>query len=267
MNSGRRRVGTGLATGLTFLGIVALATPASAQWHIGPFAYAAPYDMMEEAPLPPRAALGSALRHGYRPLSRPRFTGETYVLDALGPRGDQVRLVVDAYDGRLVGRARLAAALVPPRPIGPAPALVPAAPPPEAVAREVPARKKATARLEASRPRKPARGGAAPAPSPAAPVPPVQSEAPAAAPPAAATAALPAALPAPETPAVVPPAPAPEAPAAAAAAPAPDSSAPAAPRTVRVIEGVAPVASPATQGQEPPKAGAWADPPATTPGE
>lgn len=280
MISGRRRVRTALATGFLAIGLGALAAPASAQWHIpGPWAFAAPYGM-EEAPLPPRAALGSALRHGYRPVSRPRFTGETYILDAMGPRGDLVRLVVDAYDGRLVGRARVASALVPPRPIGPAPALVPAAPPRGAVAREGPARKKAPARLEASRPQK-AAPGAVPSASPAAPVPPVQSEA--AAPPAAAapppvpaaTAAVPAAIRAPETkpetPAIAPPAPepvaaaappAPEPPAAAAAAaPAPQTPAPAAPRTVRVIEGVAPVASSGAQGQEPPKAGSWADPP------
>jgi hypothetical protein len=247
--------------------------PASAQW-FGPGPWwgpARPYGM-RPAPLPPGAIYAGLQRRGLRPLGRPRFTGAEYVVDAVNPRGDQVRLVIDAFDGEILDRTQTASAMIPPRNVGPgiSPAPGPYAPPEMAPPEAAPRKK--TARVEPSRGPKPSKAlpasrapaaDAAPAVSPAAPPPVVQTEAPAA--PAPATIAS---VPAPAldpAPAAVPEpraAPTPE-PSRAAEAPAAEPAQPQQ-KSVRVIQGV--TAVPAAGG-EPAKSGTWTEPPSAAPAQ
>lgn len=257
------------AIGAVLAAIAMAPLPAAAQW-FGPGPWwgpARPYGI-RPAPLPPGAIYAGLQRRGLRPLSRPRFTGAEYLVDAVNPRGDQVRLVIDAFDGEILDRRQIAAAMVPPRNVGPGlyAAPGPYAPPQMAPPEAAPRRK--TARVDPSRAPKPSRaapasqapaGDPGPAVSPAAPPPAaVQTEPPALAAPApAATASIPVLDPAPAK----TPEPAPRAePNRAAEAPATE----AAPRPVRVIQGVTSVPA---AGGEPQKNGAWTEPPATAPAE
>lgn len=99
--------------------MVSAATPALAQWYGGPGPWGPSFGAESGArPIPPRAIAAGLQRRGYSPLARPRLTGDVYVVDAVTPRGEEVRLVVDAFDGRVVDRSRIAEALVPPRNVG-----------------------------------------------------------------------------------------------------------------------------------------------------
>lgn len=64
--------------------------------------------------LPPRAIVWRLNDRGFTELSRPRFDGQAYIVEASNPYGDRVRLFVDARDGRIVGRQRLDAPPEPP---------------------------------------------------------------------------------------------------------------------------------------------------------
>lgn len=52
--------------------------------------------------LPERAIVGALHSEGFRRLSPPVLNRDVYVLDALDPYGDPVRIIVSAYDGRIV---------------------------------------------------------------------------------------------------------------------------------------------------------------------
>lgn len=57
--------------------------------------------------LPPRAVVWRLNDRGFTEVTRPRFDGQTYVVEASNPYGDRVRLFVDARDGRIVSRQRI----------------------------------------------------------------------------------------------------------------------------------------------------------------
>lgn len=72
--------------------------------------YAYESDML----MPPRAVVWRLNDRGFTEVTRPRFDGQAYIVEASSPYGDRVRLFVDARDGRIVGRQRLDAPLEPP---------------------------------------------------------------------------------------------------------------------------------------------------------
>jgi hypothetical protein len=63
----------------------------------------------EEEMLPPRVVAWRLADRGFTGLSRPRFDGRVYVVDAVGPAGGPVRLFVDPATGAIVGRQRMSA--------------------------------------------------------------------------------------------------------------------------------------------------------------
>ncbi|WP_336486091.1 hypothetical protein [Methylobacterium nigriterrae] len=95
-----RHLGAALAAGALCLG---LSGAASAQY------------VYDDEILPPRAVAWRLSERGFSGMSRPRFDGRDYVVEAFGPNGARLRLFVDARDGAIVGRQRLD-----PEPYGPA---------------------------------------------------------------------------------------------------------------------------------------------------
>ena len=92
------------------LGMVALtlaAAPVQAQY----------FDPFDEV-ISPRSIVWRLNDRGFTDISRPRFDGRAYVVEAESPRGGRVRLIVDARDGAVLGRVRLDAPLLPPARIG-----------------------------------------------------------------------------------------------------------------------------------------------------
>ncbi|MCJ2058045.1 hypothetical protein MKL09_15940 [Methylobacterium sp. J-048] len=63
----------------------------------------------EEDILPPRVVAWRLADRGFSGMSRPRFDGRVYVVDAVSPTGVPVRLFVDPAAGAIVGRQRLGA--------------------------------------------------------------------------------------------------------------------------------------------------------------
>ncbi|MGU3359797.1 hypothetical protein ACLBWX_05630 [Methylobacterium sp. M6A4_1b] len=57
--------------------------------------------------MPPRAVVWRLNERGFTEVTRPRFDGRAYVVEASNPYGEHVRLFVDARDGRVLGRQRL----------------------------------------------------------------------------------------------------------------------------------------------------------------
>jgi len=57
--------------------------------------------------LPPRAVVWRLNDRGFTEVTRPRFDGRAYIVEASNPYGDRLRLFVDARDGRILGRQRL----------------------------------------------------------------------------------------------------------------------------------------------------------------
>lgn len=101
---------------------------ASAQgfsWGYGPEeVYGAPRAVYRaEPPLSPRAVAYSLQDRGFTEIGRPRFDGRAYLVDATGPRGARLRLVVDARDGAVIGREVVGEPYYPtairPRPVTP----------------------------------------------------------------------------------------------------------------------------------------------------
>src|SRR5215204_715172 len=93
-----------------------VATPASAQW-FGGFA--------GEAPIPPQGVMRMLANRGFSEVTRPRFDGEVYRVEATNRFGERIRWTIDAFDGDIVDRKRLARvdepfgdAMIPPRNVG-----------------------------------------------------------------------------------------------------------------------------------------------------
>jgi hypothetical protein len=186
-----------------------------------------------DPPLSGRQVLDILSRRGFEPITGARFNGDAYVVDAISPRGEAVRLVIDAFDGQVIRRVNLEGGSLDTRGYEPPPPWVRRYERPEAEMEEEPrpaprpARPAPTARVEPP---------AAPRPAPPAepPVATVERPAPAPAPRPTVRTVPPAPAPTP-TPTVKAPDPQPQRPAA--------SATPQGPRTgaVRVIDGVTPV--------------------------
>ncbi|MCJ2051429.1 hypothetical protein [Methylobacterium sp. J-070] len=63
----------------------------------------------EDEILPPRVVAWRLADRGFTGLTRPRFDGRVYVVDAVSPTGVPVRLLVDPAAGAIVGQRRVAA--------------------------------------------------------------------------------------------------------------------------------------------------------------
>ena len=92
MNRSYRRLRAGLAACALLIGA---ADAARAQ-----YAY-------DDAIMPPRAVAWRLSERGFSGMSRPRFDGRAYIVEAFNPMGARVRLFVDARDGAILGRQRL----------------------------------------------------------------------------------------------------------------------------------------------------------------
>jgi hypothetical protein len=96
--------------------VAGLASPASAQWYGGSSPYNAPpppYGYGAGAygrPLPRDVIVDRLEDRGFDDVGRPRFDGSVYVVEAMSRRRGPVRLVVDAFDGRLLRETPLAVA-------------------------------------------------------------------------------------------------------------------------------------------------------------
>ncbi len=77
--------------------LVGLGRPANAQF------------VFEEEVVPPRVVAWRLADQGFTGLSRPRFNGRVYVVDAVSPTGMPMRLFVDPASGGIVSRQRLGA--------------------------------------------------------------------------------------------------------------------------------------------------------------
>ena len=109
----RRMLGVFAGAGLA---LWLAAAPASAQWFGG---------FEADAPIPPQGVVRMLVGRGFSEVTRPRFDGEVYHFEGTNRFGERVRLTIDAYDGDIVDRTRLAHAgppvegsLVPPQNVG-----------------------------------------------------------------------------------------------------------------------------------------------------
>lgn len=89
---------------------------------LGTGAAQAQYGYEPDLLLPPRAVVWRLNDRGFTEVTRPRFDGRAYIVEATGPYGDRVRLFVDARDGAVLDRQRLGV------PMQPVPVARPAAP-------------------------------------------------------------------------------------------------------------------------------------------
>ena len=81
------------------------AMPAAAQW-------------FGEEPMPPQAIARIAARHGFTGFAPPRLAGDVYIVNAVTADGARVRLVIDAFNGRILRPLGAAQELTPPRSVG-----------------------------------------------------------------------------------------------------------------------------------------------------
>ncbi|GBU17563.1 MULTISPECIES: hypothetical protein [Methylobacterium] len=108
MDSSNRMTGRtarALLAGLVLSAAGAATVPAQAQY------------VYDDVLLPPRAVAWRLGERGYSGLSRPRFDGRAYVVEAFAPDGGRVRLFVDARDGIILGRQRLGEPVYAPPPV------------------------------------------------------------------------------------------------------------------------------------------------------
>lgn len=106
MESSRRApLRSSLILSAAFAGLVLLSGLGSAR---------AQYFYEQDLIMPPRAVVWRLNDRGFTEVSRPRFDGRAYIVEASGPYGGRVRLFVDARDGAILGRQRLDVAVAPP---------------------------------------------------------------------------------------------------------------------------------------------------------
>lgn len=262
MSVRRRSISPRLFGAAIFMSAALGSQPLAAQW-FGAF--------ITEGPIPPQRILSQLRGRGFSDISRPRFDGSVYLIEALNPWGLRVRLVIDAYDGEIVERHRLADPLLLERGSGRMVGLDPFASPrtrepPRPERTEPQTRKKA--RVEPPRgpksatPAQPGQNG--PPASPAAPSPSGEVSKPAAPP--EGQSATTAGIPPPSVPPVVPPAQAPPSKAEPPTdGPSPAVEASSEQRSVRVIEGVTPIGPapnrPASEPKPEDESAAGASPP------
>ncbi|WP_375274922.1 hypothetical protein [Methylorubrum thiocyanatum] len=61
----------------------------------------------EDGLMPPREVVDDLRDRGFSEIARPRYDGRNYRVEATSPRGQRVRLVVDAREGDVIGREPL----------------------------------------------------------------------------------------------------------------------------------------------------------------
>lgn len=117
----------GLAMGGAVAMLSALSTPAAGQFFPRPYIYGGYYSGPIAAPIPRRdvglstAEIFEDLRdRGFRPLGVASRRPDVIVIDAIDPRRQPVRLIVDIYDGEILQRfAREADTALAPQPLNP----------------------------------------------------------------------------------------------------------------------------------------------------
>lgn len=57
--------------------------------------------------LPPRAIIGSLFRRGYRDVNIKRVRGDSYIVEAEGPEGGRVLIVIDGHTTEITGLRQL----------------------------------------------------------------------------------------------------------------------------------------------------------------
>lgn len=77
--------------------------PAAAQW-------------FRDEPMPPQAVARIVARQGFTGFAPPRLAGDVYVVQAIDEDGARVRLVIDAYSGRILRPLTASRDIEPPRP-------------------------------------------------------------------------------------------------------------------------------------------------------
>lgn len=65
--------------------------------------------------IPPRGVVRRLQNRGFVEIGRPRFDGEAYIVEATHPSGSRMRIVLDAYDGAMLGRRVIGPAVPPER--------------------------------------------------------------------------------------------------------------------------------------------------------
>lgn len=70
--------------------------------------------------LPPREVVDDLRDRGFTEIARPRYDGRNYRVEATSPRGQRLRLVVDAREGDVIGREPLGGVYYPSERIRPA---------------------------------------------------------------------------------------------------------------------------------------------------
>ncbi|MDB5558512.1 MAG: hypothetical protein JWQ36_1446 [Enterovirga sp.] len=98
--------------------LASLASPAAAQWYGRSYnAPPPPYGYGEREyarPLARDEIVDRLEDRGFEDVARPRFDGSVYVVEATSRRGGAVRLVIDAYDGRILRQTPLSMARLAP---------------------------------------------------------------------------------------------------------------------------------------------------------
>jgi hypothetical protein len=100
--------------------LAAASLPAAAQWYGGSYRYNAPappygYGGPSYARPLPRGVIVERLEdRGFEDVGRPRLEEDVYVVEATSRRGGAVRVVVDAYDGRILRQTPLSVARLDP---------------------------------------------------------------------------------------------------------------------------------------------------------
>lgn len=98
------------STAVLLLGLSMVSSPAPAQFFgnnvPGPpgFYGSGPVFRGYQRPVPPDDVVDRLEDNGFEDVSRPRFDGSNYLVDATDPRGRRIRLVVDAFRGAIVDR-------------------------------------------------------------------------------------------------------------------------------------------------------------------
>ena len=106
--------------GAAFCAAMSATMPALAQWYDRPPGFNTPPELYGDRPqpvfrgnarpLPPDEFVERLEEDGYEDVSRPRYNGSTYEIDATSRRGRRVRIVFDAFRGNVVERFALGGA-------------------------------------------------------------------------------------------------------------------------------------------------------------
>ena len=116
------RRGLGLGLGLTALFLTGAGLQAAAAQGFYREVYGPPRAVYveEDGLLPPREVVDDLRDRGFTEIARPRYDGRHYRVEATSPRGQRLRLVVDAREGDVIGREPLGGVYYPSERVRPA---------------------------------------------------------------------------------------------------------------------------------------------------